>query len=190
MLTYERSFKRLIAAWQVLVGVWAPKRWELSVAALSQYTTPQIPPENPWIDKNKAASPASSSQEPPPKVRPRRRPSSRTIMKHVLRARGEAVKALYSFLIQLESSRDDKRVKASVHLARQYGWTETLADSEDPQGWRKASEVIEYLRRRGAKIASLQQHIEGDFGITYHTYTPTVPVDTRLVNKETTSVPT
>ncbi|EGO00424.1 hypothetical protein SERLA73DRAFT_181008 [Serpula lacrymans var. lacrymans S7.3] len=158
-----QHLKRVAAAWQVLVGVWAPKRWEMPVNALSQYTTPQIPPENPWIDKKKSITAPSPDQEPPAKVRPRRRPSSRRIMKHVLRARGEAVKALLSFLSQLESTPDTKRVKASLHLAKIYGWTDATDGSETPEGWRSAKEVTAFLRRKGAKIASLQEHIEGDW---------------------------
>ncbi|KAH7916613.1 hypothetical protein BJ138DRAFT_1139465 [Hygrophoropsis aurantiaca] len=167
---YQR-LKRVIAAWRVLVGVWAPKRWELPLAALSQYTTPQIPPENPWIDKNKATVKSSPAQEPPAKSR--RRPSSRRIMRHVLRARGEAVKALASFLHQLESAGDGKKVEASIHLAKLYGWVDDVKPSidgvgengaaDEVAGWRSTKEVIAFLRKRGAKIATLEHGIQGDW---------------------------
>jgi glycerol-3-phosphate O-acyltransferase / dihydroxyacetone phosphate acyltransferase len=85
-------------------------------------------------------------QEPPVKTRPIRRPPSRRIMRHVLRARIEAVKALAQFFYALEHDRHDsdsvlvlpgsvpgsrsivkvKEVKASLHLARRFGRVERL----------------------------------------------------------------
>lgn len=178
----------MIAAWRVLVGVWAPRRWELSLSALSQYTTPLVPPENPWIDKNRANSsapggtlrslPTQFTDEPPVKIARRRRPSSRIIMKHLLRARGEAVKALAEFLTTLEASGDGKNVIASIHLAKRFGWVEenTPASSTDDgkdgdaspdaKGYRRAREVIAFLRARGAKIATLDRKIEGDWALS------------------------
>ncbi|KAG2127522.1 hypothetical protein DEU56DRAFT_958736 [Suillus clintonianus] len=180
------TLKRVIAAWRVLVGVWAPRRWELSLSALSQYTTPLVPPENPWIDKNRANSstPGTSSprslppqitDEPPVKFARRRRPSSRRIMRHLLRARGEAVKALAEFLTTLEASGDGKSVIASIHLAKRFGWVEENSSTSssdnggdgdalpDAKGYRKAREVIAFIRARGGKIATLDRKIEGDW---------------------------
>ncbi|KAG1751287.1 uncharacterized protein EDB91DRAFT_1104513 [Suillus paluster] len=178
------TLKRVIAAWRVLVGVWAPRRWELSLSALSQYTTPLVPPENPWIDKNRANSstpgtprslPTQITDEPPVKSARRRRPPSRRIMKHLLRARGEAVKALAGFLTTLEASGESKNVNASIHLAKRFGWVEENSitsasdnggDGEvlsDAKGYRQAREVIAFLRVRGAKIATLDRKIEGDW---------------------------
>ncbi|KAH7888964.1 hypothetical protein F5I97DRAFT_1803842 [Phlebopus sp. FC_14] len=166
--------KRVIAAWRVLVGVWAPKRWDLPLAALSQYTTPQIPPENPWIDKSRSSStptlPAQATE--PPVFNKRKRPSSRRIMRHVLRARGEAVRALASFFAALEAGGGDKVVMASPHLARQFGWVDEVKvkaeeegqdDEIDLRGYRRANEVIAFLRLRGAKIAALEREIEGEW---------------------------
>ncbi|TFK44667.1 glycerol-3-phosphate-acyltransferase [Crucibulum laeve] len=182
---YMRA-KRFIAAWRVLVGVWMPKRWELSMNALSQYTTPWTPPENPWIDKNKKKAPESDDQEkskdaippvraksptdlalqeePPVQSRPVRRPPSRRIVRHVLRARVEAVKALAGFFDQLERTGSGKRVKASVHLAKLYGGVvqtegklEDASTAEVEEGWRHAKEVIDFLKKRGAKIPTLGQ---------------------------------
>ncbi|KII92721.1 hypothetical protein PLICRDRAFT_696028 [Plicaturopsis crispa FD-325 SS-3] len=176
--TYEHA-KRVTAAWRVLLGVWAPKRWELSIAALSQYTTPLKPNPSPWIDRPLAKASASAAdalpptqEEPPVKTRPKRRPPSRRIMRHVLRARAEAVRALASFFDQLEKAPDGKRVRASAHLARAFGGTldevDALADVDGavkpppvPEGWRSAQEVVAFLKKRGAKIASLEQGIEG-----------------------------
>jgi len=181
----------VIAAWRVLVGVWAPRRWELSLSALSQYTTPQVPPENPWIDKNRANSstpgtssgtprslPAQVTDEPLVKIARRRRPSSRRIMRHLLRARGEAVKALAEFLTTLEASGDGKNVIASIHLAKRFGWVEENSSTSsadnggdgdalpDAKGYRQAREVIAFLRARGAKIATLDRKIEGDWALS------------------------
>ncbi|EIW83501.1 glycerol-3-phosphate-acyltransferase [Coniophora puteana RWD-64-598 SS2] len=207
--------KRMIAAWRVLVGVWAPKRLEMSLEGLSQYTTPRVPPESPWVDRARISRPPTPSadiasplasprapapvhapnstnkhgstlavpqtlnvntaDEPPAKgVGKRGRPSSRRIMRHVLRARGEAAKALAGCLGELQNAPAGKRVRAAPHLARLYGgFVEELpaanvAPSEDVQaeqgpvvvGWREAREVIAFLRKHGAKIAGLDRGIE------------------------------
>ncbi|KAF8549758.1 hypothetical protein OG21DRAFT_1514834 [Imleria badia] len=163
-------FKRVIAAWRVLVGVWAPKRWDLSLTALSQYNTPTVPPESPWVDPIKRSStpdlPAQATE--PPVVLKQKRPASRQIMRHVLRARGEAVRALASFFAALEDAGDNKHVVASAHLARRFGWVdEVKVDAEgqgqevEAQGFRRAREVISFLRSRGAKTATLEREIEG-----------------------------
>ncbi|KAI3604698.1 glycerol-3-phosphate o-acyltransferase [Moniliophthora roreri] len=190
----DGNAKRFIAAWRILIGVWAPKKWDLSMPALSQYTTPLIPKENPWIDKKKSdpsntSSPASSSnpnipsilpplpeislpKEREPVLSPRRRPPTRRIMRHVLRARLEAIKALGSFFDQLQRAgdREKLKVKASRHLARTYGgmneypgWSSSNSngnnDAEIPEAeqecWRYATEVITFLKKRGAKFPSV-----------------------------------
>ncbi|KAK0475577.1 hypothetical protein IW261DRAFT_1567977 [Armillaria novae-zelandiae] len=166
---YEHA-KRLYAAWRALVGVWAPKGMDLSLAALSQYTTPVLPKENPWIDRPNSSTPEPSttpttpgnvptmlpgpsdlltSNEPPVRSRRKRRPPTRRIMRHVLRARVEAVKALAVFFDQLERVGMGKKVKASRHLARIYGF------EEGGEGWRSATEVVRFLRAKGAKIPSV-----------------------------------
>ncbi|KAJ8583317.1 hypothetical protein M405DRAFT_799415 [Rhizopogon salebrosus TDB-379] len=178
------NLKRVIAAWRVLVGVWAPRRWELSLSALSQYTTPLVPSENPWIDKNRAnpsnessetprSLPTQISDEPPVKIARRGRPSSRRIMRHLLRARGDAVKALAECFATLQASEDGKAVNASIHLAQRFGWVEEIpltSSSDEPndevpnlKGYRQAREVIAFLRARGAKVATLDRKIEGDW---------------------------
>ncbi|KAJ7282606.1 hypothetical protein C8J57DRAFT_1295819 [Mycena rebaudengoi] len=186
---YEHA-KRLLATWRVLMGVWAPKRWELSLAALAPYTTPVFPKESEFITKPShptdspklpalvPPTPELGNAEPPVKARPKRRPPSRRIMRHVLRARVEAVKALAEFVEQLRirsvQGRDTggMRVKASLHLARLYGGVEVrrtkvegqdglLADAEEEveDGWREASEVLAFLTQRGAKIP-LMRHVQ------------------------------
>lgn len=146
---------------------------ELSLAALSQYTTPVLPKENPWIDRPRTPAPSTpideapkvvqvgtpdlnKHAEPPVQTRKKRRPPTRRIMRHVLRARVEAVKALAGFFDQLERGGSTKKLNASTHLAKRYGW------ETDGQGWRTAAEVTKYLRTRGAKIPSMQTSIAID----------------------------
>ncbi|KAJ6507374.1 hypothetical protein C8R47DRAFT_1037202 [Mycena vitilis] len=176
--------KRLLAAWRVLIGVWGPKRWDFSLAALAPYTTPVFPKESEFVAKPTASAQASPKlppavapstpelghrAEPPVATRPKRRPPSRRIMRHVLRARVEAVKALAEFFEQLRMqstqsrARGGMRVKASPHLARLYGGIE-VAEGQEEEGWREASEVIAFLTKRGAKIPHMKHvQIEGEW---------------------------
>jgi hypothetical protein len=88
-------------------------------------------------------------------------------MRHVLRARAEATRSLASFITQLETGPADKRVRASVHLARIYGGVDSITDESEISGtvesspafigWRHAREVISYLRGHGAKVAAFKQ---------------------------------
>ncbi|KAF5381135.1 hypothetical protein D9757_009414 [Collybiopsis confluens] len=188
--------RRLYAAWRILIGVWAPKRWDLSLEVLKVYATPTVPKENEWIDKAKKPKAKSDSDTPTPTsstptpsspiLRPpltpalstsdigqmlpdphlvlvsreeeppvssiskdtrtssssssasaapttkstgkRKRPATRRIMRHVLRARIEAVKALAGFFDDLERAGKGGGEKVGVyssrHLARDYGWFE------------------------------------------------------------------
>jgi len=170
---YEHA-KRLLAVWRVLVGVWAPKRWDLSLAALTPYTTPYTPPRSQWIGQPRAEGDAL---EPPTPVdaattRRKRRPlASRKLIRHVLRARSNASRLLAEFFAELE--RSGKEVKASSHLAEAYGGRtmgsglqptdEGVQTSPEPQGWRDAREVVRFLRERGAKIGELRHRIGGDW---------------------------
>ncbi|KAJ7162194.1 hypothetical protein C8R46DRAFT_1000160 [Mycena filopes] len=185
---YEHA-KRLLATWRVLLGVWGPKRWDFPLAALAQYTTPVVPKESEFLSKPPSSpkpAPVSpvlppvelaGNTEPPVRTRPRRRPPSRRIMRHVLRARVEAVRALAAFFeeLRLQSAqsrlRGGMRVKASVHLARLYGGVEVPAvvpgqenGGEEEEGWREAGEVIAFLLKRGAKIPQMRHvQIEGEW---------------------------
>ncbi|PFH44974.1 hypothetical protein AMATHDRAFT_164245 [Amanita thiersii Skay4041] len=159
--------KQCAAAWRVLVGVWVPKKWDLSLAALSPYMVPRTPPENPWIERSKPAadskvakdilgttslvldktSTASATQKPP----------SRRIIRHVLRARIKAKKELTSFFDHLQKTENGKRVGASEHLARLYGGVYDASGTESKvEGWRYADEVICFLKKKGAQIPSGQ----------------------------------
>jgi glycerol-3-phosphate O-acyltransferase/dihydroxyacetone phosphate acyltransferase len=94
-------------------------------------------------------------------------------MRHLLRARGDAVKALAECFATLQASEDGKAVNASIHLAQRFGWVEEIpltSSSDEPndevpnlKGYRQAREVIAFLRARGAKVATLDRKIEGDW---------------------------
>jgi glycerol-3-phosphate O-acyltransferase / dihydroxyacetone phosphate acyltransferase len=92
------SMKRVAAAWRISIGVWAPKKWEYSLTALSQYIATPILPANQWITNNNGASGNNVMSEPPVTLHPYRaqRPRSGRMMRHVLRARAEAVCSLAS----------------------------------------------------------------------------------------------
>lgn len=103
------------------------------------------------------------------KTRPKRRPPTRRLMRHILRARVEAVKALAGFFDQLDRAGPGKQVKASGHLARRFGSMTTAegglggADgAPEVQGLRDAKEVIAFLKQRGAKIPMLS-HANGEW---------------------------
>ncbi|TFY80109.1 hypothetical protein EWM64_g3897, partial [Hericium alpestre] len=61
---YEHM-KRVGAAWRVLIGVWAPKRWEYPLATLKQYTATPVPPVNPWVTGSRPPTPNPDSPQPP-----------------------------------------------------------------------------------------------------------------------------
>ena len=185
----------MVAAWRVLVGVWAPKHWDLSLSALTQYTVPKVPQESAWIDKPRsgsttpraqgsspvgasaaAANGGATSSSPGPKPKKHRRPPSRRLIRHVLRARIDAAKALAGLFTHLERAGDEKRVRASSHLARVHGGSvdpaapevgsvtgEGVGEVEEPRGWRDAREVVAFLRARGAKIAQLRERVAGEW---------------------------
>ena len=156
---YERA-KRLFAAWRVLVGVWIPKKWDLAVSSLGQYTTPFIPPENPWVQPraNSDEPVPSAVLSPPHRGKHRMRAPSRRLIRHVLRARVEAVKALIAFIAHIEKGAPtERRVKSSKHLAEMYG--------NSQEGWRNGKEIVSFLRKRGARITGLEDSIrfEGEW---------------------------
>jgi len=172
---YERA-KRFVAAWRVLVGIWTPRRWDLSLTALSQYTTPPQPPASPWIDKPRIPNNASDTDG---KIeskyqdrvvvesRPPRRPPSHRLVRHVLRSRVEAMNALACFFDQLGRAGSGKKVKSSPHLAERFGVNSQVNLSADTDGWRYAVEVITFLQKRGARIPTLRQGpLEDDWALS------------------------
>ena len=184
--------KRFVATWRVLVGVWTPKRWDLSLGALSQFMTPKIPPPNQWIDRSRvpksdaeeSTPPRPSSptdlqlqKEPPVKTRSARRPPSRRLVRHVLRARVEAVNAIASLFDQLEQAGGSAKttMRSSPHLAEAFGGSvapQKVADSSNEsggssdsyEGYRAVKEVVAFLRQKGAKIPTLRHgRLEGNW---------------------------
>ena len=106
----------------------------------------------------------------------RRRPPSRRLIRHVLRAHVEAAKALASLFAQLDRAPDGKRVCAAMHLARAFGGgvdhgvdaleresPDGVAAVPEPQGWRHAREVVTFLRAHGARFRALETPVEGDW---------------------------
>jgi glycerol-3-phosphate O-acyltransferase/dihydroxyacetone phosphate acyltransferase len=158
-----------VAAWRVLVGIWTPKQWDLSLTALSQYTTPPQPPASPWIDRPLIPNSTSDTDgkteskgqdEVVVESGRLRRPPSHRLVRHVLRSRVEAMNALASFFDQLVRAGSGKKVKASLHLAERFG-VKSKADlsavADEQEGWRYAVEVVTFLQKRGAKIPTLRQ---------------------------------
>lgn len=91
-------------------------------------------------------------------------------MRHVLRARVEAVKALAGFFDNLQRAPQSTKVHASVHLAHLYGEliegdkVSEVTGLAEMQGRRNVHEVIAFLRQRGAKIPTLKGGpIEGEW---------------------------
>lgn len=115
-----------------------PKRLDMSATAVAQYTKPKTPPRSVWIDKpREEITDFQLQHEPPVKARGARRPPSRRLIRHVLRSRVEAVNALAVLLSEIV--REQKKVVASGHLS-------------GGAGWRYGSEVVSYLRKRGANV--------------------------------------
>lgn len=187
--------KQLVAAWRVLIGVWGPRRWDMGPAALKAYMVPEIPPPNPWIDRPLTPVPGSTSSTaqvaPKPnaediKPAPRRKKvASRSLVRHVLRARIEASQALAAFMEELE--RVSPRVRVSAHLghlegAKEDGYVSGVSSSDsgdyldagaarsesgattpgsssgqEKRAFLEGREVINYLRKCGARIAHQAQ---------------------------------
>ena len=152
-----------------------------STADLS--SPPPTPPPTSTSDSTQPASASNSTQKDKDKDKDSRRRNKRRVpvrqlIRHVLRARVEASRALTSFFSQLEAEAisDGKRVFASSHLAKQFGGfaspapvlpTSELAPTPGVspssehngapvvQGFRHAREVIAFLRDRGARIVPL-----------------------------------
>ena len=189
-MTSLRRAKRLVAAWRVLIGVWGPRHWDLSISALSSYTKVEPPPPNPWLDQNKPRTPtpdptnAKSGDSSAPKAsesagilaatpKRRKRLPSRRLIRHVLRARLVATQSLFTFLAEVE--RSGQNVRASLYLAKQFGGSYDpdaarpqngevdFLMTDGPKGWRGSREVFAFLRSRGAQIAALGEEDEGDW---------------------------
>ncbi|KZW01901.1 acyltransferase [Exidia glandulosa HHB12029] len=157
--------KRLLATWRILVGVWMPKRWEVAINNLTQYTTPALPPPNPFLDPKKgpdADVPVPPVESGEPKAKDRRvkartekkpkpvRPPRKRLVRHVLRARVDCAKALEQLLALLKN--EHVRLRASTRLATVYGDTKTST--------RDSREVLRFLKAKGAVFEGMTDHDE------------------------------
>ncbi|CAE6438453.1 hypothetical protein ACGC1H_006980 [Rhizoctonia solani] len=167
---YEHA-KQFMAAWRVLIGVWGPARWDLSGTAVEPWTKPREPPANEWVKPSGTDSkkPAAETKPgtggvaniKPTPSRPQTRPASRGLVRHVLRARLHASRALASYLEELQHS---DRLLPAAHriLELDAGLSAKLGDDEAlPR--RHAIAVIDYLRGKGAKIAQLSHKDSSDW---------------------------
>jgi len=148
--------KRLVAAWRILIGVWLPRRFEMSLPSFLDSSS-LFAPDPPKV----AGLPPDT---PPIKyTRPKRIPSP-LLVRHVLRIRLEAARELASLLFELEEK--DAQINASFWLAEEYGGEVMKVSKEDeevadwerplPRGVRGGAEVVGYLRNRGARLGSVK----------------------------------
>jgi hypothetical protein len=172
-----RSAKQFMAAWRVLIGVWGPSSWDLSRAAVEPWTKPRERPENEWIKPapSEAQTPTGEVKHDkaggipnitPPKptvTRPKgkRRPASRGLIRHVLRARLHASRALASYFEELQ--RSDRLLLATQRVPElDVGLSSKLGDDGDiPR--RHALAVIDHLRLKGAQITQLSHRDSSDW---------------------------
>ena len=124
-----------------------------------------------WISeptREENSTPANPRTEAGTTRNKRRPPPSSKLIRHVLRARLDAARLLAPFLAELE--RSGVEVRASSHLAQARSTRQRTGDREtaedfqigpEPRGWRDAREVVQFLRKRGAKIGDLGCNIEG-----------------------------
>lgn len=152
-----------MAAWRVLIGVWGPKRWDLSSSAVEPWTKPRERPANQWLQPTEKTE-TTPKASPPPSPRPKgkKRPASRSLIRHVLRARLNATRALANYLEELQ--RSDRLILASQHVpgldeGMRVPVNKVRVDSDTTVGLaatkRPAMTAIAYLRSKGAKIAQL-----------------------------------
>ncbi|KAJ9115588.1 hypothetical protein QFC20_000913 [Naganishia adeliensis] len=159
-------FKRLVAAWRVIVGVWAPKRRELPLAKLATILPDTSAPEGATKDAYawKTRGTDQEVKDETAKTEQRKRFPTRRLIKHVLRTRVAAARSLEAFLAELEEG--EYRINARPWLvelapyggeAAQAEQQSTAGEGKDavdrfPMGTRSGEEVVDFLRQRGARI--------------------------------------
>jgi glycerol-3-phosphate O-acyltransferase/dihydroxyacetone phosphate acyltransferase len=184
------SAKRFVAAWRVLIGVWGPKRWDLSGAAVEPWTKPRERPANQWIQPTPKSDEAANTPKvisvSSPRPKGKKRPASRSLIRHVLRARLNASRALASYLEELQ--RSDRLIIASQYVPSLDEETrvpvnKVLGDSSTSVGMgvpkRSAMSAITYLRTKGAKIAQLSARDTSDWAALSSDGEPETPYDDR-----------
>lgn len=158
-----------MAAWRVLIGVWGPKHWDLSRSAVEPWTKPRERPPNQWLQSTQ--KPDSAPEATPPSPLPKKKkPASRSLIRHVLRARLDASRALSSYLEELQ--RSDRLVVASQYVPgldqeERVPTDKVHEESKATTGLlaskRSAVVAIEYLRKKGARIAQLSNRDATDW---------------------------
>ncbi|KAJ9102947.1 hypothetical protein QFC19_004503 [Naganishia cerealis] len=162
----QAQMKRLVAAWRVIVGVWAPKRREISLAKLASLLPSSSAPEGATKDAYawKKRGTDQEVKDDAAKTARRKRVPTRRFIRHVLRTRVAAARALEAFLADLEEG--DYRINARPWLVEAAPYGAEAARVEDqstadedkdavdrvPMGTRDGREVVDFLRKRGAKI--------------------------------------
>lgn len=146
------GLKKLVAAWRVLIGVWLGSRVEMNLNSFVDRAA-SYAPNPPQV----AGLPAGKEAE--KYVRPEKLPS-RVLVRHVLRQRVQAARALTDTLLELEAA--DANVDASFWLAERYGGDVLPLSKAEmelpayerpwPKGRRGAREVVAFLRGRGARL--------------------------------------
>ncbi|CUA66700.1 hypothetical protein RSOLAG22IIIB_00145 [Rhizoctonia solani] len=167
---YEHA-KQFMAAWRVLIGVWGPKRWDLSGTAVEPWTKPREPPANEWLNPSPKDSKPPAETKPaetggvaavkPTPSRPGKRPASRGLIRHVLRARLHASRALANYLEELQ--RSDRLLPATERIFELDVGLSAKLDDEEVLPRRHALAVIDFLRSKGAKIAQLNHKDSSDW---------------------------
>ncbi|GHJ85685.1 hypothetical protein NliqN6_2087 [Naganishia liquefaciens] len=170
-------FKRLVAAWRVIVGVWAPKRREIPIAKLASVLPSSSAPEgatkNAYAWKTRGTD--QEVKEEVEKTEKRKRVPTRRFIKHVLRTRVAAAQALEAFLAELEQGGHRVNARPWLVEAAPYGAEAAQAEQQStadegkdavdrfPMGTRAGEEVVEFLRQRGARILpSTSEHTGWD----------------------------
>lgn len=166
-----------MAAWRVLIGVWGPKRWDLSTTAVEPWTKPRARPVNEWVkpspndSKTLAVETKHDEAGGVPKVAPpkptstrpkgKKLPASRNLIRHVLRARVRASRALADYLDELQ--RSDRLLVATQRVPELDVGLSAKLSGDQPLPRRHAVSVVDYLRGKGAKIAQLSHRDSSDW---------------------------
>ena len=148
--------KRLVAAWRILIGVWLPRSFEMSLNSFLD-SSASFAPDPPKVAGLPPTTPPEQYK------RPKRLPS-RILVRHVLRIRLEAAGELANLLNEIEEQ--DWQISASFWLAEKYGG-EVLKSSQEDEGlseWerplakgvRSGTEIVNYLRDSGARLGGLK----------------------------------
>ncbi len=158
------------------MGVWAPKRSDLSVSSLRKVLPATTAPEGATpsqIPAPTGTTPSSGTttstettdasgqvgQSADAKPSRKRRVPTRRLVRHVLRTRIEAAKALEVYLTYLETASPAVSVPARPWLADAAYVPEDYAEGEGPDKFpmaeREGREVVRFLRQRGARILGL-----------------------------------